>query len=405
MIIKNCRICKSKSLQELFSLGRMKFTGKFPSKKQFIPSGDINLVMCKKCKLVQLRDNFSLKYLYNNDYGYRTGINSTMRNHVKYVVNKITKKARLKNKEYVLDIASNDGTLLNFYKNNINTFGVDPLVNKYKKNYKKIKYKVSDFFNYKNISKIDKNIKFKVITALSVFYDLKDPQVFLRDIKKVLHKDGIFNLEFADLKLILKNNMFDTICHEHLEYYSVKVINNLLKSVKLRIFDHSYNNINGGSSSYYICHVEAKFKTKNKIQEIINKETKMKIDSIKTFKNFKKKIDKIKKDLIKILSEIKSKKKIIHGYGASTKGNVLLQYFNIDHRHIDYISDRNPKKNNCFTPGSNIKIITEAKSRSLKPDYYLVLPWHFKQEILKREKKIRSKGTKFIFPLPKINII
>jgi len=405
MIIKNCRICKSKSLQELFSLGRMKFTGKFPSKKQFIPSGDVNLVMCKKCKLVQLRDNFSLKYLYNNDYGYRTGINSTMRNHVKYVVNKITKKAKLKNREYVLDIASNDGTLLNFYKNNINTFGIDPLINKYKENYKKIIYKVSDFFNYKNICKIDKNIKFKVITALSVFYDLKDPQVFLRDIKKVLHKDGIFNLEFADLKLILKNNMFDTICHEHLEYYSVKVINNLLKSVELRIFDHSYNDINGGSSSYYICHDEAKFKTKNKIQEIINKETKMKIDSIKTFKNFKKKIDKIKKDLIKILSEIKSKKKIIHGYGASTKGNVLLQYFNIDEKYIDFISDRNPKKNNCYTPGTNIKIISEKKSRSLNPDYYLVLPWHFKKEILNRERNMRRKGTKFIFPLPFPKII
>ena len=199
--------------------------------------------------------------------------------------------------------------------------------------------------------------------------------------------------------------MFDTICHEHLEYYSVTVINNLLKSVKLRIFDHNYNDINGGSSSYYICHDTARFKTVNKIQTILKEENKMKIHSINTFKNFKKKIDKIKRDLVKILSRLKEQKKIIHGYGASTKGNVLLQYFDIDDRYIDFISDRNPKKSNCYTPGTNIKIISESKSRSLNPDYYLVLPWHFKKEILQREKNIRKKGTKFIFPLPIPKII
>ena len=405
MIIKKCRVCNSKSLQKLFSLGKMKFTGKFPKKNQFTPSGNVNLVMCKKCRLVQLNDNFNLKYLYNNDYGYRTGINATMRNHVKQVVNKITKKAKLKEKDYVLDIASNDGTLLNYYKKKINTFGIDPLVSKYKKNYKNINYKIADFFNYKNIKKVDRNIKFKAITALSVFYDLKNPQIFLKDIKKILHKDGIFNLEFADLKLIVKNNMFDTICHEHLEYYSVTLINNLLRSVGLRIFDHNYNEINGGSSSYFICHDESKHKTNSKIKIILKNEKKIKLHSYSTYEYFKKRIDKIKKDLVKILLKLKKQKKTIHGYGASTKGNVLLQYFNIDNRHLDYISDRNPKKNNCFTPGSNVKIITESKSRSLKPDYYLVLPWHFKKEILKREKKIRSNGTKFIFPLPKINII
>jgi hypothetical protein len=328
-----------------------------------------------------------------------------MRNHVKQVVNKITKKAKLKEKDYVLDIASNDGTLLNYYKKKINTFGIDPLVSKYKKNYKNINYKIADFFNYKNIKKVDRNIKFKAITALSVFYDLKNPQIFLKDIKKILHKDGIFNLEFADLKLIVKNNMFDTICHEHLEYYSVTLINNLLRSVGLRIFDHNYNEINGGSSSYFICHDESKHKTNSKIKIILKNEKKIKLHLYSTYEYFKKRIDKIKKDLVKILLKLKKQKKTIHGYGASTKGNVLLQYFNIDNRHLDYISDRNPKKNNCFTPGSNVKIITESKSRSLKPDYYLVLPWHFKKEILKREKKIRSNGTKFIFPLPKINII
>ena len=379
MKIKQCRICNSKALRNLFSLGKMKFTGKFPKKNQRIPSGDVHLVICNKCSLVQLKDNFNLNYLYNKDYGYRTGINLTMRRHVKSVVSKISKKAKIQTGDYVLDIASNDGTLLSYYKKSINTFGIDPLVNKYRTDYKNINFKVSDFFSYKNICKVNKNIKFKAITALSVFYDIKNPKNFLKDIKKVLHKDGIFNLEFADLKLILENNMFDTICHEHLEYYSVTVIKNLLNKVGLRIFDHYYNDTNGGSSSYYICHDNAKFKTSKKITIILKDEKRIKINSPKTYKNFKERIDKIKNNLTNLLKKLKTQNKIIHGYGASTKGNVLLQYFNIDNKFLDCISDRNPKKDNCYTPGTNVKILTEAKSRSLKPDYYLVLPWHFKK--------------------------
>lgn len=405
MKINQCRICNSKSLRNLFSLGKMKFTGKFPKKNQRIPSGDVDLVICRKCSLVQLKDNFNLNYLYNKDYGYRTGINLTMRRHVKSVVSKISKRAKLKSNDYVLDIASNDGTLLSYYKKSIKTFGIDPLVNKYKIDYKNIDYKIADFFSYEKIRKVNRNIKFKAITALSVFYDIKKPKNFLKDIKKVLHKNGIFNLEFADLKLILRNNMFDTICHEHLEYYSVTVIDNLLNKVGLRIFDHFYNDTNGGSSSYYICHNNAKYKTSKKIVTILRDEKRAKINSPKTYKNFKERIDRIKKNLIDLLKKLKSQNKVIHGYGASTKGNVLLQYFKINNKFLDCISDRNPKKDNCYTPGTGIKILSEAKSRSLKPDYYLVLPWHFKTEILKREKKIRRKGTRFIFPLPKLKII
>jgi hypothetical protein len=405
MKIKKCRVCESRLLENLFSLGNLKFTGKFPKKNQKIPSGFINLVMCKKCRLVQLSNNFDLKYLYNHDYGYRTGINSTMRNHVNEVVKKITLSASVKPGDNVLDIASNDGTLLSYYNKNICTFGVDPLINKYKSDYVNINYKASNFFSFKVVNAIKKNIKFKAITALSVFYDLKKPLNFLRDIKKILHKDGIFNLEFADLRLIVNNNMFDTICHEHLEYYSIYLIDRLLKSIGLRIFDHNYNSINGGSSSYYICHDESNYKTNKKIKKIIILERKQKIHKIETYKKMKLKIDKNKKNLMNFLSKIKSNNKTIHGYGASTKGNVLLQYFGIDNKFLDFISDRNPKKKNCYTPGTNIKIIEEKKSRQLNPDYYLVLPWHFKDEILIREKTIRKRGTKFIFPLPKLEII
>ncbi len=404
--IKNCRNCKSRKIVNLFTLGKIRFTGKFPKFKEKIPHGELNLTMCKVCKLVQLKDIFNMSYLYNKDYGYRTGINATMSEHVKSVVKKISKISKLKNGDNVLDIASNDGTLLKNYNNKVITWGIDPILIKFSKEYKKINYKISNFFNYKLVLKKNIKVKFKIITALSVFYDLKNPNTFLNGIKKLLHYNGIFYLEFQDLMMIIKHNMFDTICHEHLEYYSVTFINKLLKEHDLRIFDHSYNDINGGSSAYLICHNTARYKTKkNKINQILLKEKKFGIEKISTYKKFKKRIDLMKKKLNLKIKKIVKNKKTIHGYAASTKGNVLLQYYNLDNRNIKFISDRNPRKFNLYTPGSNIKIISETESRRLNPDYYLVLAWHFKKEILSREKIIRKKGTKFIFPLPNIKII
>ena len=406
LYIKKCRNCNSKSIINLFSLGKIRFTGKFPKYKEKIPHGELNLVMCKLCKLVQLKHIFNMSYLYNKDYGYRTGINLTMSNHVKNVVRKISKIAKLKSGDSVLDIASNDGTLLINYNSKIKTWGIDPILLKFKKEYKKINYKISNFFNYKLILNKDKKIKFKIISALSVFYDLENPNIFLNGIKKLLHDKGIFYLEFQDLMMIIKHNMFDTICHEHLEYYSVTFINKLLKKHNLRIFDHYYNDINGGSSAYLICHQNAKYKTnKKKINNILLNEKKFGIEKVSTYKKFKKRIDLMKKKLNLKIKKITKNEKIIHGYAASTKGNVLLQYFNLDNKKIKFISDRNPNKTNLYTPGSNIRIISEAESRRRNPDYYLVLAWHFKKEILLREKMIRKTGTKFIFPLPNIKII
>ncbi len=405
MKIKKCRICGSKRLQKLFSLGKLSFTGKFSSSiKKNIKKDFINLVMCNTCSLVQLDRNFNSNFLYGKDYGYRTGINFTMTNHVKNVVKQASKFVNLKKKDAVLDIASNDGTLLNFYKNNVITVGIDPILSKYKNNYKNINYKIPSFFNSNSVKKAKVN-KYKIITALSVFYDLKNPNEFIKIIKKILHKDGVFVLEHADLMLILKNNLFDTICHEHLEYYSTKTINYILSKYKLKIFKHSYNDINGGSSQYYIVHKESfKNSNTNKINKIIENEKKYGLNQKKTFMKFYKKILLIKKKLVSLLNKIKKDKKIIHGYGASTKGNVLLQFFGISKYHLDFIADRNIMKKNLYTPGTKIKIITEQDSRKLFPDYYLVLPWHFKKEILKREILIRKKGTKFIFPLPNLKI-
>jgi hypothetical protein len=405
MKINRCRICKKKSLKTLFSLGNLSFTGKFPSKNQNIKKKPITLIICKNCELVQLGHNFDLKYLYGPDYGYRTGINKTMINHVNKVVKDLSKKTKLKKNDFVLDIASNDGSLLNFYNKNVKTFGIDPILNKYKDKYKKINFKISDFFSAKKILKTTKK-KFKIITALSVFYDSANPNKFIRDVKKILSLDGIFLLEFADLASIIKYKMFDTICHEHLEYYSSKVIDNLCRENNLRIFDININDINGGSKQYLICHKKSSYKTnKNKIYKILNSEKKLKLSNEKTFKNFINIINNSKLKLNNFLKKANNLGKTIHGYGASTKGNVLLQYYKIDNKMIKYVAERNKSKYGLYTPSTKIKIISEALSRFYKPDYYLVLPWHFKKEILHREKEIRKRGTKFIFPLPKLRII
>ena len=406
MKIKYCRNCKNNNFTNLLSLGKMSFTGKFPKNNKInIPKANLNLLMCKSCKFVQLDQNFSQTYLYGSGYGYRTGINKTMTEHVEKIVKNASSVVKLKKEDCVLDIASNDGTLLNFYNNNAVKVGIDPLINKYKKFYKKIDYPISNFFNLRDIKKKKLKKKFKIVTALSVFYDLKKPNSFFKDIKKILSKDGIFILEQADLLLTLQKNIFDTICHEHLGFYSSKVIIEMVKKNNLEVFNHEYNDINGGSSRYYISHKSSKYKiNKKNISNTLNREKKFKLYSSNTFKSFYSRINKQKIILNKLIEKIKNKNLSIHGYGASTKGNVLLQFYNINNKQIDYISDRNPLKSNLFTPGTKIKIISEKKSRTMKPDYYLVLPWHFKKEILSRENKIRKKGTKFIFPLPKVNI-
>ena len=406
MKIKNCRNCKNTELFDLFSLGKISFTGRFPNTiRQNVPKAYLNVLMCKKCKLVQLDRNFDLNYLYGKSYGYRTGINKTMTDHVKKIVRKCSALVKLKSKQYVLDIGSNDATLLNFYANDIIKVGVDPLVNKYKKFYKKINYKISNFFKIKDIEKIKIKKKFKIISALSVFYDLRDPNKFIKEIKKILDDKGVFVLEHVDLYYIIKNNIFDTICHEHLVFYSTKIIIEMMKNNDLKVFNHEYNEINGGSSRYYICHSKANFKVSKNIKKVLLGENLQGIGLKKTYKLFFTKILNEKIKLIKLIKKIKNEKQDIHGYGASTKGNVLLQFYNINNKVVNYIADRNPLKWNSFTPGTRIKIISESQSRKIKPHFYLVLPWHFKNEILIREKNIRKKGTKFIFPLPKLRVV
>ena len=405
--IKYCRSCSSKKLDNLFSLGNHNYTGIFPKKNNLkIPRGELKLIKCKVCSLVQLSENFNLKKIYGNNYGYRTGLNSSMVNHIKNKIEYIRKKIKIENGDVILDIGSNDGTLLKFFNyNKYELIGIDPTISKFKKYYPKEIKTVAKFFSKKNLNKTLKKKKVKLVTSIAMFYDLPNPISFAKDIYDLLDDDGIWHLEQSYSGHMLKNLSYDTICHEHLEYYSLKSIKYIFDICNLKIIDIQFNKINGGSFAISVAKKNSSLKVnKLAIQKILNDEIKNKINSSTTYKNFFKKIHKEKIKLVNLLSNLNKKNKVVFGYGASTKGNVILQYCNFKKNQIKFICDVNKDKQNCYTPGSKIKIISENFAKKIKPDYYIVLPWHFKKFILEKEKSLIKRGTRFIFPLPTLQI-
>ena len=405
--IKYCRSCKSAKLDNLFSLGNLYYTGIFPrSKSSNLPKGKLRLIKCKKCSLVQLSENFNLKKMYGNNYGYRTGLNKSMVTHIKNKINYLRKKIQIKNDDIILDIGSNDGTLLKCFDfNKYKLIGIDPTISKFSKYYPKEIKKIPNFFSKKNLNNALKNKKVKLITSISMFYDLPNPISFAKDIHNILDDKGIWHLEQSYSGYMLKNLGYDTICHEHVEYYSLKSIKYIFDISKLKIIDIKFNDINGGSFAISVAKKSSPLKANNlAIKKILDYEEDKRINSTSEYRNFYKKICREKIILRNTLSKLKKNNKLVCGYGASTKGNVILQFCNLTTSHIKFICDVNKDKENCYTPGSNIKIISESKAKKIKPDYYFVFPWHFKKFILNKEKYTIKKGVRFIFPLPKLSI-
>ena len=403
MKIKNCRSCKSKKLSYLYTLGNQSLTGIFPPKKNSkVSSGNLTILICNNCKLVQLKDNFDANEMYGENYGYMSSLNKSMISHLKIKALNLKKKYKIFSKKSVLDIGSNDGTFLSFFNNKCKLWGCDPTIIKFSKYYRKDIIQLPNFFS----SKLFGEKKFDLTTSISMFYDLTDPFKFTQEIKSILNKNGIWHLELSYMPMMIKNRSYDTICHEHLEYYSLKSLKYLLDKAQLKIVNVSFNQINGGSIEMDISKKESKFKECNYlIKWILESEKLNKYNEVSRHKEFFKEC-KIHKVLLKklLMSLIKEDKKIL-GYGASTKGNVLLQYCNINSEILDSIVEVNKYKFNKYTPGTKIKIISEKQSKKKKPDYMLVLPWHFKDHIIKRENKFLKSGGKLIFPLPDIEII
>ena len=401
-----CRNCKKKIFNKISNIGSQPISSLFPKEKKIMKNFSLNLYQCKFCDLVQLAKIPNLKDMYGPEYGYKTSVSNLMIKHLKDKINNLKKFKVLKNRSSILDIGSNDGTFLNFFSNkkkNFNLYGIDPSASSFLNNYKKDIKIIVDFFNKKSVEKnfLNKNIKFSLISSYAMFYDVEDPNTFCNYINRILEKNGVWTLEFSYFPLLLKNLTYDQICHEHCIYYSLNTFNKILLKNNLKIIDFNLNEINGGSIELFCAKKNSKFKSNmGKIETLIDEEKKI---SKSDFDKFNLRIQNSKKNLILFL-ENNNKNKII-GYGASTKGNVILNYCGVTNKNIHYICDANPKKINKYTPGILIKIISKDKMRKLKPKYLLVLIWSFRTEVIKQEEKFIKNGGKLIFPLPIFHII
>jgi hypothetical protein len=402
--VKNCRICKSTELILVINLGTQALTGVFPkSENEPIISGPLEVSLCRQCDLLQLNHRYPPEEMYGENYGYRSGLNPSMVDHLSRKAQQLSQLTNIKNSDAVLDIGSNDGTLLAAYCcNGLQRVGIDPTAEKFRKYYSEGIELIPDFFSTSKLG----GRKFKVITSISMFYDLDDPMRFVNEVKESLTDDGIWHFEQSYMPSMIRQNSYDTICHEHVEYYSLSPIAKMLNNADLRIIDVKMNAINGGSFAVSACHKDAYLNLECDILEwLLKREEKSGYSTPTPYREFEHKIFEHRDSLRNLIFDINKKGKTIHLYGASTKGNVLLQFCGFTSEHIPFAAEINPYKFGRVTPGSNIPIVNSEESLRLKPDYYLVLPWHFREGIIKKENDYLSSGGKLIFPLPEIEII
>ncbi|HVM88585.1 MAG TPA: class I SAM-dependent methyltransferase [Puia sp.] len=407
-----CRVCGSSSLTHVIDLGPQYLQGSFVKPGKELPSHrkiNCSLVRCNPqidenaCGLLQMEHSVPPEILYAA-YWYRSGTNSTMRNHLKGIVDSVLELQK-KNNANVLDIGCNDGTLLGYYPEKFKKFGCDPSDVAQEVKHATV---VQDIFPSAELIKAIGKDKIDIVTSIAMFYDLENPVEFVKAIKQILSPEGIWVFEMSYMPQMLENDSYDTICHEHLEYYSLAVLEKIAAFADMKIFKIQFNDINGGSIRCYATHKESSlyFNLENYklMNEVRQKEFDLELDTDKPYVAFQYRIEKVKDELHELLVKLKHEGKRVHIYGASTKGNTILQWCDINNMLVEYAAERNPDKYGAYTLGTNIPIISEQESRAMNPDYYLVLPWHFKKEFLEREKEALDKGTGFIFPVPTIEI-
>lgn len=405
--ISKCRQCGGKNIANVLSLGEQALTGVFPrTTSENITSGPLDLCWCSDCTLLQMKQSYSLKEMYGENYGYRSGLNKSMVRHLSHKINSLEKLVSLNEKDIVLDIGSNDATSLKSYVSKCRKVGIDPTGLKFKEFYSDDITLLPDFFSKSVFNKKFPEEFAKIITSIAMFYDLEDPNQFVNDIESILATDGIWHFEQSYLPSMLRTNAYDTICHEHLEFYSLKVVKTILEKNGLRILDVQLNSINGGSFAVTACKNNSEHKSNTAIIDwILKQEEEMGLDTLRPYEEFSNRVFQHRKSLTSLIKSLVADGKNIIGYGASTKGNVLLQFCGLTKEEISCIAEVNEDKFGCYTPGTNIPIISEKEARAKNPDYFLVLPWHFRDDILSRETEFISNGGKFIFPLPEIEII
>ncbi len=406
--IQKCRICANKSLKTVMNLGLQSLTGVFPKKSdEQVKAGPVELIRCAAsdgCGLVQLKQSYDLDSMYGMNYGYRSGLNKSMVQHLQQKVANILSKKILKKGDLVIDIGSNDATTLRFYPENMyQLVGIDPTGVKFKSYYPSHIQLIPNFFNANLVERYFPKEKAKIITSFSMFYDLEDPIAFAKDIEACLDNEGLWIFEQSYLPSMLKTNSFDTICHEHLEFYALKQIIWITKAAGLKVLDVEFNDVNGGSFSITVAKSGSAHKVnKELIDKILDNENNLGLNSEKAFNDFKFQVQNQREALLNFLNDAKKAGKRVCALGASTKGNVLLQYYNIDSKLIESIGEVNTDKFGCFTPGTIIPIISEDEMLESNPDYIIILPWHFRSFF---ESLPKLKGRNLVYPLPNFQIV
>ncbi|MHB8241006.1 MAG: class I SAM-dependent methyltransferase [Solirubrobacteraceae bacterium] len=411
-----CRICGSPNLVPVLSLGDQYIAGAFAE-----PGGEqpvsrripLELVRCdmtgneEGCGLVQLRHTVPGAILYRS-YWYRSGVNQTMTRNLHEIAAQAEELVGLHPGDLVIDIGCNDGTLLDGYSaQSLKYLGFDPSdVGRYavEKGYEVVR----DFYSYEHLRQRHIDRKARIITSIAMFYDLEYPGAFVEEVARALADDGVWVMELHYLPTMLEMNQFDAIVHEHLEYYSLAVIERLLGEAGLRVVRSELNDINGGSVRLFIRHAGSgvpRDGDAEMLQRLRVREFEMALDAPEPYERFAAAAERVRESLAAMCRTLVAEGKTIHIYGASTKGNTILQYAGIDNSLVPYAADRNPDKFGSETIGTRIPIISEERSRDLRPDYYLALPWHFMDEFLEREHEFLDRGGQFIVPMPEVRIV
>jgi SAM-dependent methyltransferase len=405
----SCRVCGNTELVPVLDLGEQYLTGTFPRTPggTNLTKGPLRLVKChggnSTCGLLQLEHSYDASEMYGANYGYRSGLNYRMVQHLKGKVARILDSVDLQPGDLVVDIGSNDGTTLGFFPETLTLVGIDPTAGKFVDLYRKHIRVIPEFFSGKAIKESFPDKKAKVISSFAMFYDLERPVNFASEIQQALHPEGIWVFEQSYLPSMLLSTAYDTVCHEHIDYYGLTQIEWILDKVGMRVIDVELNDTNGGSFSVIAAQKNSTHKVHaENVATVRRIESDAKLSELDTYRDFAKRVESSKFGLTEAIHRFKSEGKRVCGIGASTKGNVILQYCGFGPADIVMIGDINSDKFGSYTPGSWIPIRSETEVLDSRPDVMLVLPWHFREFFLSNSS---FAGRKLLFPLPQLELV